>query len=271
MTFSRRDFLVASIGMVATASHWKSDVAGFGLADPGRIINRRSLVERHSPTLHQLDPLAPLSLGNGEFAFTADITGLQTFPSEYEQSMPLCTMSQWGWHTEPVPTGVDPKQFRLTQYDTHGRPVGYATSSEGQREVYDWLRENPHRLHLGRIGLLLLKGDEAAAAADISEVRQRLDLWSGSLHSRFKVAGTEVYVRTAVDPELDLLAVSIESSLIRERRLAVRLAFPYGSPEMQAADWRRPQQHRTTLMNMKWRSNGSVRLNLKVTSYTHFC
>jgi len=26
------------------------------------------------------DPLTPLSVGNGEFAFTADITGLQTYP-----------------------------------------------------------------------------------------------------------------------------------------------------------------------------------------------
>jgi hypothetical protein len=143
MTFSRRDFLVASIGMVGAASHWKSDALGFAPADPRLIINRRALVDRHSPTLQQLNSVSPLSLGNGEFAFTADFTGLQTFPREYKQSMPLCTMSQWGWHTIPPPAGVNPTQLRLTQYDTHGRPVGYATGSEGQRQLYDWLRENP--------------------------------------------------------------------------------------------------------------------------------
>jgi hypothetical protein len=247
MTFSRRDFLGTAIGMVGLASHWKSDASGFGLADPKLFIDRKALVDRHSPTLQQFSRLSPLSLGNGEFAFTADVTGLQTFPREYQQSMPLCTMSQWGWHTKPLRAGVNPKQFRLTQYDTHGRPVGYATGSEGQRELYDWLRENPHRLHLGQIGLRLLRGDDAAAWSDISEIRQRLDLWTGTLHSRFKVAGTEVYVRTAVHPDFDLLAVAIESRMIRDRRLAVRLAFPYGSPEMHAADWNQPAQHQTSL------------------------
>ena len=42
-------------------------------------IDRRSLVRRHNPVVREPDPLAPLSVGNGEFAFTADITGLQTF------------------------------------------------------------------------------------------------------------------------------------------------------------------------------------------------
>lgn len=115
-------------------------------------IDRQALVNRHNPMLRKLDPLAPLSLGNGEFAFTSDITGLQTFPREYENMMPLCTMSQWGWHTSPIPVGLDPKALRLTPYDTHGRPVGYATNAEGQRELFNWLRENPHRLHLGQIG-----------------------------------------------------------------------------------------------------------------------
>src|SRR5690349_19181526 len=48
-------------------------------------IDRVALVKRHNPTLRKLDTLAPLSLGNGEFAFTGDITGLQTFPREYEK------------------------------------------------------------------------------------------------------------------------------------------------------------------------------------------
>ena len=123
------------------------------------LIDRRALVGRHSPVIRRFDPLSPLSVGNGEFAFTADITGLQTFPREYEGTMPLCTMSQWGWHTIPLTAGLDSKALRLTDYDTHGRPVGYATSSEGQSEIYTWLRENPHRLHLGQVGLRLLASD----------------------------------------------------------------------------------------------------------------
>src|SRR5436190_3376040 len=139
---SRRQFLngLAASGALVTSE------AGGRRTEAG-LIDRAALVNRHSPVMRKLDALAPLSLGNGEFAFTADITGLQTFPREYEQAMPLCTMSQWGWHTKPLAAGLDSKQFRLTEYDTHGRQVGYATASEGQRELYDWLRENPHRLH----------------------------------------------------------------------------------------------------------------------------
>ncbi|WP_459194835.1 hypothetical protein [Halosimplex sp. J119] len=35
-------------------------------------IDRRALVERHAVTLTDPDPLAPLSVGNGTFTFTAD-------------------------------------------------------------------------------------------------------------------------------------------------------------------------------------------------------
>ena len=62
-------------------------------------IDRHALVTRHNVTLRQADPLTPLSVGNGEFAFTADITGLQTFPGYHETGMPLGTQSQWAWHT----------------------------------------------------------------------------------------------------------------------------------------------------------------------------
>jgi len=212
-------------------------------------IDRAALVSRHNPISRKLDPLSPLSLGNGEFAFTGDITGLQTFPREYEKSMPLCTLSQWGWHTRPRPHALAGRTLRLNDYDTHGRTVGYQTSSEGQDELFTWLRENPHRLHLGQIGLRLLRADRREARlADISDIDQKLDLWTGILTSRFKFEGRPVMVSTSVHPKLDLLAVGIESGLIDEGRLAVRLAFPYGSPEMSAADWEQPGRHQSRLV-----------------------
>jgi len=253
---TRRRFLATAIGaagliktdqisLVPGAVQTRPRIGNSVAASP---IDRKALISRHSPSIQELDPLSPLSVGNGEFAFTADITGLQTFPAEYENRMPLCTMSQWGWHTLPLPAGLNPSAFRFTQYDTHGRSVGYHTSSEGQTELFNWLRENPHRLHLGRIGLRMLKGDEGAGLSDISDIRQDLDLWSGSLTSRFSVAGERVLVKTTVHPDYDLLAVEIESGLIRQRRLAVRFAFPYGSPQMQAADWTRPHAHESKIV-----------------------
>ncbi len=156
---SRRNFLGLTIGAAGlTKIGQTAEITSRRKSNPNfsqQAIDRKALVARHNPANYKFDPLSPLSVGNGEFAFTADVTGLQTFPREYENSMPLCTMSQWGWHTTPLPAGLDPKAFRLTQYETHGRWIGYATSDDGQRELYKWLRENPHRLHLGQIGLRL--------------------------------------------------------------------------------------------------------------------
>ncbi|MFL6253810.1 MAG: glycoside hydrolase family 65 [Pyrinomonadaceae bacterium] len=231
-------------------------LAASGVAVPvtrgaARAIDRVALVRRHNPVLRKLDPLSPLSVGNGEFAFTADVTGLQTFPEEYESQMPLCTLAQWGWHTTPPRAGLDPKALRLVPYDTHGREVLYHTSGEGQKELYDWLRENPHRLHLGRIGLhMTADGRGAAKLSEITDIEQRLDLWAGRLTSRFRVWGEPVTVTTAVHPDADILAVSIESGLIARGMLSVRFAFPYGSPSMQAADWRSPERHRTRFVKL---------------------
>lgn len=77
--------------------------------------------------------------------------------------------------------------MRLEQYETYGRKVGYATGSTGQRELFNWLRENPHRLHLGRIGLLT-----SSRSTDLQQTEQTLDLWTGTLTSRFQLAGKQL-------------------------------------------------------------------------------
>ena len=243
---TRRTF----IGAVAAAG----GLAKIGFAQksskPGGKIDRFALVSRHNPVLTKLEPLSPLSVGNGEFAFTCDVTGLQTFADEYKDAMPLCTMSQWGWHTKPMPENLKGKTYQLTDYDTYGRKVAYQTGRAGQQELYDYLRENPHRLHLGQIGLRLVKADGSEArSVDISDVDQKLDLWTGIIESRFKFEGKAVTVKTAAHPTLDLLGVSIESDLITQRKLQVRIAFPYGSQTMQAADWSQPEKHRSTMVN----------------------
>ena len=219
MSVSRRVFLGAVPAVLAAQS---------------AAINRRDVVSRHNPTLHGLDPRSPLSVGNGEFAFTADPTGLQTFPQPYESQMPLCTQSQWGWHSAPNPTGKGPSDLRLTEFDTFGRKVGYPTSSDGQKPLFDWLRENPHRLHLGRIGFAI---DQAA---DVRFIRQDLDLWTGRLRSQFEWRGKKIVTETCCHPTEDMIAVTVQG------RIPVVFEFPYGSPAMNAADWTHPGKHSTT-------------------------
>jgi protein-glucosylgalactosylhydroxylysine glucosidase len=240
MFFNRRDFL--SLAGAGAANMIRPE-SPFPRSES---IDRRSLVRRHNPVVTAADPFSALSIGNGEIAFTADFTGLQTFPSLYEKEFPLCTASHWGWHTEPIPAGLRRDDLRYSNYDTYGRAVGYATDAKGQEPLFNWLRQNPHRLHLGRIGFSLTRTDGAAAEpADLKKARQILDLWTGILSSRFEFEGQPVEVETCCHPDLDLIAVQIRSPLIAAGRLRVMLAFPYGSPEVPMADWTRPERHQT--------------------------
>ncbi len=212
-------------------------------------IDRRALVGRHNITLKAPDPLTPLTVGNGEFAFTADITGLQTFPQYHQRGMALGTQSQWGWHTTPDPNAYK-LQDALENYQVAGRVVPYA-SGQGDSRTYSpaasWLRANPHRLHLGQIGLRISKANGSSAPIDdLSDTTQTLDLWTGLLTSEFKVEGQAVKVRTVCHPSRDMVAVHVESPLLGQERLVVRLAFPYGKADWgDAADWNHPDLHVT--------------------------
>ena len=212
-------------------------------------IDRRALVRRHNIILNNSDPLTPLSIGNGEFAFTADITGLQTFPGYHQQGMALGTQSQWGWHFMPNPNGYKLSDI-LDYYVVAGRKVPYASDKDYSRTyspTATWLRANPHRLHLGQIGFRITKSDASLVDVDdLTNTLQTLDLWTGLLMSRFETEGKAVNVQTVCHPERDLLAVRIESPLLRQERLRVSLAFPYGKTDWSdAADWSHPQNHTT--------------------------
>ena len=60
-----------------------------------KAIDRHALVTRNNPEVTAMDSLSSLSVGNGEFAYTVDATGLQTFPEVYKNGVPLGTQSQW--------------------------------------------------------------------------------------------------------------------------------------------------------------------------------
>src|SRR4030095_199176 len=88
-------------------------------------INRMALVQRHNVVVSSADSLSSLTVGNGKFAFTVDITGLQSFPDNYARGIPLGTQSEWGWHSFP-----NVAQFKLASalktYHLNGRDVSYA-------------------------------------------------------------------------------------------------------------------------------------------------
>ena len=208
-------------------------------------IDRHALVTRHNVVLTSADQRLELQVGNGEFAFGVDITGLQTFYGN--------TMSQWGWHSYPLPPGQQPADFRFTEFDTYGRNVGYAISPKGQEKLYQWLRENPHRLNLGKISLRL--AGKSVVLRDLAQVRQELDLWRGLITSRYTLAGEPVQVETCCHPTRDLVAVRFS------RPLAVAIAFPYGNPQSSGAEWKKPAAHQTTLTLAEGRAGFARRLD----------
>lgn len=207
-------------------------------------LDREAIVARHRIVTTRTNPESPAQVGNGEFAFGVDITGLQTF-------VPFNTLSQWSWHSFPLPEGEKADDFQPTVFDTHGRQVPYEVPNPKQPELSAWLAGNPHRFNLGRIGLKLVKKDGSeASAADLTDTRQEVDLWIGIIHSRFKLEGEPVYVQTACHPSLDAIGVVIESPLVKKGQISVFVAFPYpDKKEMNnyLGDYDRPDAHRSVI------------------------
>ncbi|MCL2371820.1 MAG: glycoside hydrolase family 65 [Defluviitaleaceae bacterium] len=208
------------------------------------MIDAKAVVRRHNPVLTEMSTDSPLSVGNGGFCFTADITGLQTLYSHYSAAnFPLCTMSSWGWHTAPTAGGklYEWEDLQLTAYQHAGRQVFYPTERKpGNEHVYDWLRHNPHKFNLARVGLCLHGQDISPEM--ITEARQELDLYSGLLTSWFLLEGEPVEVETVCGQGSDTLGVKLCSRL---HGLGLRVDFSYGSHEISGADWGSPRRHFT--------------------------
>ena len=217
-------------------------------------IDRHALVTRHDVVLTNFDANNPLSVGNGEFCFTVDATGLQTFPEAFENTTPLGTLSDWGWHTIPNTNGWDIDKFQFKEYkDLNGRKVPYADVPHNlQTPEIKWLRANPHRLHLGQIGFVLKHADGSLATTnDLTDISQRLDLWNGEIISHFKFDGVPVEVETVCDPNLDAIAVRVQSPLLKLQQLAIQIHFPYGTGDVKTADWNHPDEHETFFLQDK--------------------
>ena len=214
-------------------------------------IDRHALVTRHNPFIRKVDPDTPLTVGNGNFAFGCDITGLQTFADYYHRNgVPVETLSRWCWVTDPNPNNYTladaSKNFTLPD----GRVLPFATQQNSP--AGKWLRENPRNHPLGQLALEYDKADGSPLAPeDIQEPAQTLDLWTGIVTSHFKLDGVPVTVTTACAPDSDTVALRIESELVTKGKLRVRLAFPLGHDlsvkNTPGLDWSHPESHESKL------------------------
>ncbi len=60
-------------------------------------IDRQAIVSQFNPVRYASSNSTPMQVGNGNFAFGVDVTGLQTF-------QPFGTLSSWGWHNFSLPS-----------------------------------------------------------------------------------------------------------------------------------------------------------------------
>ncbi|MCH5597361.1 hypothetical protein [Niabella ginsengisoli] len=235
-------------------------------------IDRKQLVQRHTVKLNKADTLASLSVGNGSFAFTVDVTGLQSFPDEYAKGVPLGTQSAWGWHAFP---NVHNYKFEdaLRVYHLNGRDVSYAVQNgsgpEINKKTADYFRENEHRLHLANIGLEITKNNGSLASlADIKNIQQSLDMWDGSISSSFTVEGVPVKVITYGHQQQDAIAVKINSPLMLKGRISIRVRLPYptGSWDDRGNNWTSENKHQSTIVN-KQANASTIKHVLDTTHY----
>ena len=216
-------------------------------------IDRKALVTRHNVVNKKSDSLSSLTVGNGSFAFTVDVTGLQSFPKEYQKGITLGTQSEWGWHSF-----IDTIGYRLEEarkdYQLNGRKISYTVqwnSPQRNKDAANWFRQNPHRLQLGNLGFDILKKDGSLAGlADIQNIQQELNMWEGSITSHFTVEGLPVDVITYCHGKEDAIGIKVASPLIAEGRLKIRMRFPYPTGEWtdEGTNWSNEEKHQSAII-----------------------
>ncbi len=224
-----RTILVLTLTLVSSAA---------GAA--GQPIDRHALVTRHNIEWNDLHGQIPL--GNGEFCFNVDATGLQTFEGS--------TLSHWAWHCAPLPQACTAADVPATGTVEKGRIAGPMRTAAERADLSGWMFRNPHPINLGRLRLVRADGSDLEAKA-ITGLERKYDMWTGLHTSCFNVDGQPVKVETCVHPTLDLIALRIESALLGQAKLAVALDFPYPSVKSGphwVGDWDRPQAHTSELV-----------------------
>lgn len=231
-------------------------------------IDRFALVNRHNVLLQEADPLAPLSVGNGDFAFSADVTGMQSLGDYYyKNGIPIETLSTWAWHSFPNVNHYR-LQDAMKESDFHGRKILYASDEKSPAGQY--FRMNPHPIALGQIRLVGEK-EKPLEVAMIKKINQKLDIWKGVITSSYEIDGQQVTVETVCHPELSLIAFKIKSSLLKSGKLKPAFRFPYSYDlsikNKPPFDWSKPDSHQTTVI--KQDVNGIV-LKRTIDSSSYF-
>ena len=238
-------------------------------------INREAVLFRNSPVIQEVDPLASLTVGNGHFATTVDVTGLQSYPDDYRNGIPLCAMSDWGWHSFPNTEKLTPAESEKTFDFGHGHPETYAVeykkTEDGRHKLAtEYFRVNPHRLNLGAIGLELTDAQgQGIGIGQLTDLHQQLQLWDGQIVSSFKADGQPVHVTTFCMPHADQLVSCIQSNLLKngQAKISVRFPYPTGKHADDASDWNQPERHQSRIV---WQDSHAACMEHQIDTTTYY-
>ena len=229
---------------------------GFTTGNVMKPISRQAVTGRNNPVITKADPLASLTVGNGHFATTVDVTGLQSFPFDYEAGVPLTAMSDWGWHSFPNTGLLKPseseKEFDLGHGHKEVYAVEYKKAEDGRhKQATEYFRVNPHRLNLGIIGLDMKdRSGKEITLNDLSYIRQELKLYDGVIESSFRADNEPVEVTTAALQDKDAVIYRIKSAMLKDGRARIRIRMPYptGKHADAAADLTKPERHQSRII-----------------------
>ncbi len=222
-------------------------------------IDRREVVMRNNPKVTSVDSLGSLSVGNGHFATTVDVTGLQSYPVYYKKGVSLCAQSDWGWHSYPNKEGYKSEETLGAKNLGHGHEELYAvqyrekdTRGYGASEYY---RINPHRLNLGAAGIMITdKQGKQVPITDLTDRNQSLDMWAGVITSNFKALGQPVEVQTVAHPSASALTAKVFTPLFIKGNACITFSFPYpsGGHVDDASDWNSDSKHTTEIVSQTY-------------------
>lgn len=230
------------------------EMLGFNTENTTASINREAVLFRNNPIITKADNLASLTVGNGHFAATVDVTGLQSYTTDYEQGIPLTTMSDWGWHSFPNTEKLTPADTEKSYDLGHDHQEVYAVEYKQNgrnKQATEYFRVNPHRLNLGAIGLQLTDNQSNPIALNqLTDIHQELHLWDAQIDSHFLADGKPVDVITFCRPDRDQLVARVKSPLLKNQqaKVAIRLPYPTGKHADHAADWSKTDRHTSSIV-----------------------
>ena len=238
-------------------------------------IDREAVLFRNNPLITEADPLASLTVGNGRFATTVDITGMQTYVDDYKNGIPLTAMCDLLWHSFPNTQNLKPSESEKAFDLGHGHQEVYAIEYKKGRAAdrniaaTEYFRVNPHRLNLGAVGLSLKSANgQSIPLKNLTDIRQQQQLYHGQIESHFVADGSPVDVVTIGHPSLAAVSWRIATPLLKKGQASVtiRLPYPTGRHADDAADWTMPERHQSRILTQN-SNHAAIEHRLDSTTY----